>query len=309
MPASAKHQVIKKKNIKVEHNSHLLNLESSSERQVRPETRGARSKDADGFQESRGLPEPTSDDYQLQSSTRHHITTCKADDSDIPDQFASDDLLQQHFEQHYAANESDCSEDDEEECEEDDGQRIPRRALAREAAVNMVNYETFESSCSEDDQEYEDGQQPNHLIFESEAISYEGKLNPQSSVEHEQKRLERLKRKQRKLKEKITALEADERLKRKRLTKKFKCGNEDSAELLQFNDSVRESVIGYLEDRNLKRVDTPTRLLNNSNDFLPLESIEIDLQPKKTNEEPILTPRREFNGLKQKLEQMYDASR
>ena len=153
----------------------------------------------------------------------------------------------------------------------------------------MVNYETFESSCSEEDQEYEDGQQPNHLIFESEAISYEGKLNPQTSLEHEQKRLERLKR--------------------KRLTKMFKCGNEDSAELLQFNDSVRESVIGYLEGRNLKRVDTPTRLLNNSNDFLPLESISIDLQPKKTNEEPILTPRREFNGLKQKLEQIYEQSK
>ena len=173
----------------------------------------------------------------------------------------------------------------------------------------MVNYETFESSCSEEEQEYEDGQQPNHLIFESEAISYEGKLNPQTSLEHEHKRLERLKRKQRKLKEKITALEADERLKRKRLTKLFKCGNEDSAELLQFNDSVRESVIGYLEGRNLKRVDTPTRLLNNSNDFLPLESISIDLQPKKTNEEPILTPRREFNGLKQKLEQIYEQSK
>lgn len=58
---------------------------------------------------------------------------------------------------------------------------------------------------------------------------------------------------------------------------------------------MRDSVISYLEGATAdKRVNTPTRLLNNSNEFLPLDSIQINLQAKNNNEEPLLTPRREF---------------
>ena len=56
----------------------------------------------------------------------------------------------------------------------------------------------------------------------------------------------------------------------------MKLSNNLDEDVLEFNDSVRDSMISYLEKRDL-RVDTPTRLLNKSNDFLPLESIEVNL--------------------------------
>ena len=72
-------------------------------------------------------------------------------------------------------------------------------------------------------------------------------------------------------------MEHDERLKRKLLKKKF-TKSDDGDELLQFNDSIRESVEGYLEaGQRMKRVDTPTRLLSASNSFLPVDRIHIDL--------------------------------
>jgi len=128
-------------------------------------------------------------------------------------------------------------------------------------------------------------------VFESEAISFENREQLQTSIEKEAKRLERLKRKQRKLREKIKALEQDERLKQKRL--RLKLQDRQDEDMLEFNDSVRDSLLSYFEQKQ-KRVDTPTRLLNRSNDFLPLDSIEINMVPKNTNEELILTPRREM---------------
>lgn len=128
-------------------------------------------------------------------------------------------------------------------------------------------------------------------MFESEAISFENREKLQTSKEKEAKRLERLKRKQRKLRDKIQALEQDERLKKKRL--RLKLQDRQDEDMLEFNDSVRDSLLSYFEQKQ-KRVDTPTRLLNRSNDFLPLDSIEINMIPKNTNEEPILTPRREM---------------
>lgn len=128
-------------------------------------------------------------------------------------------------------------------------------------------------------------------MFESEAISFENREQLQTSIEKEAKRLERLKRKQRKLREKIKALEQDERLKQKRL--RLKLQDRQDEDMLEFNDSVRDSLLSYFEQKQ-KRVDTPTRLLNRSNDFLPLDSIEINMVPKNTNEELILTPRREM---------------
>ena len=51
---------------------------------------------------------------------------------------------------------------------------------------------------------------------------------------------------------------------------------ENDEDMLQFTDSERESVLGYLEGNDMRRrVDTPTRILNNSNEFLPVSSLEI----------------------------------
>lgn len=73
-------------------------------------------------------------------------------------------------------------------------------------------------------------------------------------------------------------METDERLKRMRK------GDDD---LIEWQDQIRDSVCSYL-DKGLKGADTPRRLLNNSNDFLPL---------KQADE----TPRKEFLSMKQKL--------
>ena len=46
--------------------------------------------------------------------------------------------------------------------------------------------------------------------------------------------------------------------------------------MLQFRDSERDSVVSYFKDnKNSKLVDTLTRLLNMSNGFLPIDSIEV----------------------------------
>jgi hypothetical protein len=52
--------------------------------------------------------------------------------------------------------------------------------------------------------------------------------------------------------------------------------NQDD-DMLQFMDSVRDSVVSYFNKHNSDSVmdefaplDTPTRILNNSNDFLPI---------------------------------------
>ena len=52
-------------------------------------------------------------------------------------------------------------------------------------------------------------------------------------------------------------------------------------DMLQFKDSARDSVISYLKNYPGKLVDTPTRILNNSNDFLPLKSMELALKTGK----------------------------
>jgi hypothetical protein len=59
-----------------------------------------------------------------------------------------------------------------------------------------------------------------------------------------------------------------------------------------------------LKDKRMKRVDTPTKLLANSNEFLPLDKIEVDLKPRNNNEEVVMTPRREMRELKSNLEKI-----
>ena len=59
---------------------------------------------------------------------------------------------------------------------------------------NMIQYETFESSS---------GDEMSRCMFESQALSFQNKDKVVTSREKEQKRIERLKRKERKVNEKI----------------------------------------------------------------------------------------------------------
>ena len=68
---------------------------------------------------------------------------------------------------------------------------------------------------------------------------------------------------------------------------------------------MRESVLSYLKNRYPEKlVDTPTRIINASNDFLPVKSTDLALKTGKDQE--LLTPRREFKALKQKLKALVD---
>ena len=64
-------------------------------------------------------------------------------------------------------------------------------------------------------------------------------------------------------------------------------------DVLNFKDSDRESVLSYFVKNGeapLKQIDTPTRILNKSNDFLPIEYDEkleraiIELDKRKEEE-------------------------
>lgn len=110
-----------------------------------------------------------------------------------------------------------------------------------------------------------------------------------SSKEREQKRLERLKRKERKVNEKIKQKKETARQDRKKERLKLQLTDVRPDELdelqddvLNFKDSERESVLSYFikhnaEDSNkflqgvIKQIDTPTRILNKSNDFLGIK--------------------------------------
>ena len=136
--------------------------------------------------------------------------------------------------------------------------------------------------------------------------------------------MERLKRKERKINEKLKVKREEERQKRKKERLKLKIATEKidrsqieelQDDVLNFKDSDRESVISYFERGNtLKNVqlDTPTRILNKSNDFLPItyneklqKAIEAMEQKKKeeqaenrqnrrTRSVNVVTPRHEI---------------
>lgn len=108
-----------------------------------------------------------------------------------------------NFSYQQSAMRSNCSYSEQQEPES-----VPEKSRNLKRLEHMVQYETFESSQSEGPQEDEPG------LFESEAQSFDQRQNPQSSADQERKRLERLRRKQRKLREKISVLEQDERMKR-----------------------------------------------------------------------------------------------
>ena len=139
----------------------------------------------------------------------------------------------------------------------------------------MIHYETFESS-SEDEM--------SKGLFESQALSFQNKDKQISSTEKEQKRLERLRRKERKLNEKIKVRKEEERQNRKRQRLKLRLEDtkrdikidelQDAEDVLNFKDSERESVLSYFVKNGISNdfaaLDTPTRLLNKSNEFLPI---------------------------------------
>lgn len=138
---------------------------------------------------------------------------------------------------------------------------------------NVVNYETFESS-SED--EYSQG------AFESACQSMQQReKHPDMKISdiQEQKRQDRQRRKDRKHNEKLKVKMEQDREKRKNIRKKFRLQSlgidlfdEYKDDILNFKDSERESVISYLEDTNelmkTNMIDTPTRIVNHSNEFL-----------------------------------------
>ena len=166
------------------------------------------------------------------------------------------------------------------------------------APNNMIHYETFESSSENEDQK---------CIFESQALSYQNKDKVVSSKEKEQKRIERLKRKERKLNEKLKVKKETARQDRKKQRLKLNLTDvhpdqldELQDDVLNFKDSDRDSVLSYFVEHGqapLKQIDTPTRILNKSNDFLPLKYDErlqkaIDELERKKGEEDQMNKRK-----------------
>ena len=54
-------------------------------------------------------------------------------------------------------------------------------------------------------------------------------------------------------------------------------------DILQFKDSDRESILSALAESKGKLVDTPTRLINESNEFLVLNDNVVPESPKRKN--------------------------
>ena len=155
----------------------------------------------------------------------------------------------------------------------------------------MVHYETFESSS---------GDEMSRCMFESQALSFQNKDKVASSQEKEQKRLERVKRKERKVNEKLKVKKETARQDRKKERLKLNLTevradqlDELQDDVLNFKDSDRESVLSYFAKHGeapVKQIDTPTRILNKSNDFLPIQYDErleraIDELEKRKGEE------------------------
>lgn len=143
----------------------------------------------------------------------------------------------------------------------------------------MINYETFESS-SEGEMD--------HGLFESAALSYQNR-DKVTSEEKEAKRVERIKRKERKNNEKLKLKKEEERERRHRHRIKLKLEDiqrtgqlssgleELQDDVIMFRDSDRDSVVSYFRKAGAIKttgLDTPTRILNNSNEFLPFKYSE-----------------------------------
>lgn len=86
-------------------------------------------------------------------------------------------------------------------------------------------------------------------LFESQALSFQNKDKVISSKDREQKRLERCKRKERKLNEKLKQKREDARLTRRKQRLKLNLTDIQNDELqddvIHFKDSDRDSVVSY----------------------------------------------------------------
>ena len=86
----------------------------------------------------------------------------------------------------------------------------------------MIHYETFESSS---------GDEMSRCVFESQALSFQNKDKVVSSKEKEIKRIERHKRKERKLNEKLKVKKETDRQNRKKERLKLQLTSVRQAEL------------------------------------------------------------------------------
>ena len=107
----------------------------------------------------------------------------------------------------------------------------------------MVQYETFESSS---------GDEQSRCMFESQALSFQNKDKVVSSYDKELKRIERIKRKERKVNEKLKVKNETARQDRKKERLKLNLNdilqsqNDDQQDdVLNFKDSDRDSVLSY----------------------------------------------------------------
>ena len=116
--------------------------------------------------------------------------------------------------------------------------------------VNMVQYETFESSSGDENEK---------CMFESQALSFQNKNQKvASSREKELKRIERLKRKEKKVNDKLKVKKETDRQDRnkERLRLKLPDINKDGLDdldddVIHFKDSDRESVMSYFRNQGV----------------------------------------------------------
>jgi len=86
-------------------------------------------------------------------------------------------------------------------------------------------------------------------------------------------------------------------------------------DVLNFKDSDRDSVVSYFEKNGMlqpnKGLDTPTRILNNSNEFLPLSYPDVKvalvnspLSEKDSKSKSLVTQSMEFRKQKEKMQEL-----
>ena len=109
----------------------------------------------------------------------------------------------------------------------------------------MIHYETFESSSDDE---------MSKCLFESQALSFQNKDKVVTSKDKELKRIERLKRKERKVNEKLKVKKENDRQRRNKERIKLKIKDSEKRyleldelqdDVLNFRDSDRESVVSY----------------------------------------------------------------
>lgn len=164
-----------------------------------------------------------------------------------------------------------------------------KKIFEKKANPNVINFEIFESSSEEELSQYP---------CESAAESFQKreKDKVETSDVQEQKLKEKQRKVERKKQEKLKKKKDQERQQRKEqrhLEKKKRAQTvleymeeELQDDILQFKDSDRESIISALAESRNKLVDTPTRLINESNEFLTanLKIVMVE-SPKRKNSE------------------------